>query len=146
MTAVCEICGKEAPTLQPYDDHDQRLHCQECGEEKAQKEEQKADFGRALESAQEKISEEQRAFERAVSAARMKKSFDLREQQMLDTFPEEDRGAVLAFVRWCAGQKWKGGPMVKMAAKAAFIQGFRIAEAAYGPTEEQKEAKERLSL
>lgn len=89
-------------------------------------------FDKAMES----VSAEQKAFHRAVAAARMKRAIDLREQDMLESFPENERGAVLAFVRWCEGQKFKAGIRMKLAAKAAFIQGFKVAEAAYAPMEE----------
>lgn len=88
-------------------------------------------FDQAVENAKKRVTEEEKAFERAVTAAKMKRSLDLHEQKILETFPEEERGAVLAFVRWSAGQKWKGGPMVKLACKAAFIQAWRIFQAAY---------------
>lgn len=95
-----------------------------------------ADFEKALAGAKRNEEESQRAFERAVTAARLKKSLDLREQAKLETFPLEQRGAVLAFIRLCAGQKIPGGPIAKQRALAFFIQGFRIAEAAYGPQPE----------
>ncbi len=90
-----------------------------------------ADFDKALGAAEKRQTDEEVAFLRAVNAAKAKRSLDLQEQAILETFPEKDRGAVLAFVRWSQGQKWKGGPMVKMACKATFIQAWRIFSAAY---------------
>lgn len=105
-----------------------------------------ADFDKALEGAEKRQTEERLAFHRAVLAAKAKKSLDLREQAMLETFPEDQRGAVLAFVRWSAGQKWRGGPMVKLAAKASFVQAWLIFQAAYlEPTEEQKTARDKIA-
>ena len=82
--------------------------------------------------------EEEVAFERAVNAAKRQlegkaASLDPKEQEMLQTFPEEDRLAVIVFVRWCEGQSWEGGIKTKLAAKAAFIQAARIFKAIYGP-------------
>lgn len=91
-----------------------------------------SNFDKALEKAQERQSDEQVAFRRAVTAGKLGHSLDLREQEMLETFPIEQRKGVLAFVRWSQGRKFNGGPMVKMAAKAAFVQAWAICEAVYG--------------
>lgn len=89
----------------------------------------------------EKIGAEQSAFERAVRAAQnglagKPLTLDTKEQEMLATFPEQDRLAVIVFVRWCEGQKWEGGIVAKRAGKAAFIQAFRIARAIWGPKDD----------
>ncbi len=83
-------------------------------------------------------TDEEVAIQRAIQAGKMKRSLNPAEQAMLETFPEHERVAVLVFVRWCEGQKWNGGPQAKLAAKSAFIQAFRIAEALYKPLEEKK--------
>lgn len=86
---------------------------------------------------------ENTAFERAVGAAKRHlegkaASLDPREQEMLKTFPPEDRVAVIVFARWCEGQSFKGGIRNKLAAKAAFIQAGRIFQAIYAPASEPK--------
>lgn len=78
------------------------------------------------------------AFERAVNAAKRQlegkaASLDPQEQEMLKTFPKEDRLAVIVFVRWCEGQAWHHGIKGKLIAKATFIEAFRIAKAIYEP-------------
>lgn len=83
---------------------------------------------------------EKSAFERALRAGKLAlenkpATLNLAEQAMLETFPEEDRLAVIVFVRWSEGQKWKGGIANKLAAKAAFLQAARIFRAIYGPQE-----------
>lgn len=67
-----------------------------------------------------------------------KATLNLAEAAMLETFPPEDRLAVIVFVRWSEGQKWKGGVSNKLAAKAAFVQAFRIAKEIYAPAAEEK--------
>lgn len=81
---------------------------------------------------------EETAFERAVGAAKRlmegkAASLDLKEQEMLKTFPEDERLGVIVFVRWCEGQSWKGGIQSKIIAKSAFIQAARIFKAIYEP-------------
>lgn len=66
---VCEICGKESPKLQPYSDADKVLVCEACGEARAKHEEEerrKSNYGRTVKNVQVRVSEEQKAFERAV--------------------------------------------------------------------------------
>lgn len=88
-------------------------------------------FDKALAAAKMRQSDEEIAFRRAVTAGKAAQSLLLHEQAMLETFPVEQRGAVMAFVRWSQGQKFEGGLKVKLAAKMAFIQAFQIAEAVY---------------
>lgn len=73
-------------------------------------------------------TDEEVAYRRAVMAGRSGQSLDPKEQEMLETFPKEERGAALAFARWCSGQKFKGGIQGKLIAKMSFLQGFRIAQ------------------
>lgn len=80
---------------------------------------------------EEKNSHEQDAIASAIRAGRMGHSLDPKEQAMLETFPPKDRLAVLVFVRWSRGQKWRGGIQSKLIAKLAFIQAFRIARAIF---------------
>lgn len=101
---------------------------------------------KALENAKKSISAEEQALHRAIAAGRGKAIITAHEQEMLDQFPEGERVAVLVFVRWCQGQKFQGGAVAKARAKAAFIQAFRIAQAIYGPSEEQQEARSKLIL
>lgn len=70
------------------------------------------------------------------------------EQKMLATFPEEERPAVLAFVRWSAGKDFVAGIKAKLAAKGAFIAAFAIARELYLPAKirEVKEKKSSLIL
>ena len=89
------------------------------------------DFEKAMKDSSSNVA-------RAVRAAKEKRSLHLAEQAMLETFPEETRGAVLAFVRWSEGRKFIGGPVEKARQKMCFIEGFRIAEAAFGPMPEEK--------
>lgn len=94
-------------------------------------------------SKKEEKNAEEVAFERAVNAAKRQlagkdATLDPNEQRMLAGFPEEDRLAVIVFVRWCEGQSWKGGIKTKLAAKAAFIEAGKIFKAIYAPREEQK--------
>lgn len=83
------------------------------------------------------------AFERAVRAAKnaiegKASTLDANEQRQLAGFPEEDRLAVIVFVRWCEGQSWNGGIQKKIVAKAAFIEAFKIAQAIYAPKAEKE--------
>lgn len=89
------------------------------------------DFEKAKESAERRQTDEEVAFRRAVTAGKMKMSLLVHEQEMLESFPPEQRAGVMAFVRWCEGQKFDGGMRAKLIAKAAFVQGFQIAEAVH---------------
>lgn len=90
---------------------------------------------------EQKASED--AFERAVRAAKnalagKAPTLSPSEQYQLASFPEEDRLAVIVFIRWCEGQSWKDGIKAKMAAKCAFIEAGRIFKAIYSKEEEPK--------
>lgn len=97
---------------------------------------------------------ENSAIERAIRAGRAAlerkpATLSIAEQAMLETYLEKDRLAVIVFVRWSEGQKWKGGISNKIAAKAAFIQAFRIAREIYAPAPEadaQLEAQAKRGL
>lgn len=93
----------------------------------------------------ERQTDEEVAISRAIRAGQAmvgsephKATLNLAEAAMLETFPPEDRLAVIVFVRWSEGQKWKGGVSYKLAAKAAFVQAFRIAREIYAPAAEEK--------
>lgn len=90
---------------------------------------------------------ENSAIERAIRAGRAAlerkpPTLNIAEQAMLASFPEEDRLAVIVFVRWSEGQKWKGGISNKIAAKAAFIQAARIFREIYAPSTQAGDALE----
>lgn len=96
---------------------------------------------------------ENEAFERAIRAGkavldRKPATLNIAEQAMLETFPADERLAVIVFVRWSEGQKWRGGISNKIAAKAAFISAFRIAQEIYAPKNDalDEQAKRGLEL